>query len=224
MFKVDHDKLNGSWLDEAQVRFEQANDALVLQTRSLLNRIVAEDAAHARLINTLSMLEHMGSDKIMATQRGADIDQATLKHVAEEAHHAFFMKRQAEKVAGRAMEYARRDLLAPAAARMYFQRLELAMLRVLERQRSSRAAYLYMSMIVEFRALWFYRLYQQTLKRAGHAMSLKRILGEEQSHLGDIAHRLEMAGELSNARVTAFLACERKLYERLLGALQHAVA
>lgn len=220
MFKVDDEKLNGSWLDEAQARFEQANDALVLPTRSLLNRMVPESPLHARLINTLSMLEHIGSHKIMATQHGTDIDQATLKHVAEEAHHAFFMKRQAEKVAGRPLEYVPRDLLAPAAARMYFQRLEAAMLRVLARQRSSLAAYLYMSMIVEFRALWFYRLYQQTLKRAGHTMSLKRILGEEQSHLADIAYRLEMAGELSDARVTAFLACERKLYERLLGALQ----
>jgi hypothetical protein len=54
-------------------------------------------------------------------------------------------------------------------------------------------------------------------------MSLKRVLGEEQNHLGDIAHRLEMAAELSDARVDAFLAREKALYERLLGALQHSV-
>jgi hypothetical protein len=220
MLTVDDDKLNGSWLDGALARFNLANDALVLQTRALLSRIIPDPTVHGRLINTLSMLEHIGSHKIMSTQHSTGIDQATLKHVAEESHHAWFMKRQAEKTAARPLEYADRDLLAPASARMYFQRLESAMLRTLERQRSARATYLYMSMIVEFRALWFYRLYETALKRAGHSMSLKRVLGEEQNHLVDMAHRLEMDGELSNARVDEFLSHELRLYTRLLAAIQ----
>jgi hypothetical protein len=224
MLHVDERKLDRSWLDETSTRFERSNDALVLQTRSLLNRIVADAALHARFVNMLSMLEHLGCHKIMATQHGAGIDQATLKHVAEEAHHAFFMKRQAEKEAQRALEYVAADLLAPAAARMYFRRLEASMVRVLHEQRSARAAYLYMSMVVEFRALWLYRLYEQTLKRAGHTLSLKRVLGEEQAHLKDMAHRLELAGELSDARMNAFLERERGLYERLLGALLGAAS
>jgi hypothetical protein len=80
-----------------------------------------------------------------------------------------------------------------------------------------------MSMIVEFRALWFYRLYEQTLKRLGSALSLKRVLGEEQNHLGDVARRLETAGELSDARADAFLDIEGMLYARLLGALQRSI-
>ena len=84
------------------------------------------------MINTLSLLEHMGSHKIMATQHSSSIDQATLKHVAEEAHHAYFMKRQAEKTAERPLEYVADDLLAPASARMYFQRLESATVRTLD--------------------------------------------------------------------------------------------
>ena len=222
MFKIGDKRLDGSWLDGAQARFEKDNDALVLQTRALLARIVPDAPLHGRFINTLSLLEHMGSHKIMATQHGAAIDQATLKHIAEEGHHAYFMKRQAEKAAQRPLEYRSPDLLAPAAARMYFQRLESSLVRMLAAQLSAHAAYLYMSLIVEFRALWFYRLYQHTLKRLGHAMSLTRVLGEEQSHLGDIAHRLAMGGELSNARVTAFLEVEKRLYERVLVAMQRA--
>jgi len=213
-----------SWLDDALARFAADNDALAPRTRALLDSIVAEPKRHARMINTLSLLEHMGSHKIMATQHSAAIDQATLKHVAEEAHHAFFMKRQAEKTAERALEYVADDLLAPSSARMYFQRLEGATVRALGSRRSARAAYLYMSMIVEFRALWFYGLYEQALKRAGHAMSLKRVLGEEQAHLGDMAARLEAGSELSDARVAQVLAAERKLYSRLLGALERGAA
>jgi hypothetical protein len=224
MLGRDDTELSQSWLDGALARFAAENDDLVRETRSLLARLVPDAPRHARLVNTLSMLEHIGSHKIMSTQHAADIDQPTLKHVAEEAHHAYFMKRQAEKTAERPMEYVPADLLAPAAARMYFQRLESAMVRTLARQRSSRAVYLYMSMIVEFRALWFYGLYQQTLQRARHALSLKRVIGEEQNHLGDIASRLELAGELSDARIAEFLGVEKGLYLRLLGALQRAVA
>jgi hypothetical protein len=211
-----------AWLDDAMLQFEAASEPLKLPTRLLLAGIVASEKQHPRFINTLSMLEHMGSHKIMATQHTAGIDQATLRHVAEEAHHAYFMKRQAEKAAGRPLEYVPAELLAPAAARMYFQRLEAVVVRLLDSRRSLRAAYLYMSMIVEFRALWFYRLYQQTLKRAGHALSLKRVIGEEENHLADMAHRLEATGELSAARVDAFVAEEQRLFGRLLSAMQAA--
>jgi len=213
-----------SWLDDALARFAADNDALAPRTRALLDSIVAEPKRHARMINTLSLLEHMGSHKIMATQHSSAIDQATLKHVAEEAHHAFFMKRQAEKTAERALEYVAGDLLAPSSARMYFQRLEGTTVRALGEARDARAAYLYMSMIVEFRALWFYGLYEQALKRAQHALSLKRVLGEEQAHLGDMAERLEAGNELDDARAAQILAAEHKLYSRLLGALERATA
>ena len=108
MLRTDDSELAESWLDGALARFAADNDDLVLQTRSLLARIVADAPRHARLANTLSMLEHFGSHKIMTTQHAADIDQPTLKHVAEEAGHAYFMKRQAEKTAQRPLEYVAR--------------------------------------------------------------------------------------------------------------------
>jgi hypothetical protein len=81
-----------------------------------------------------------------------------------------------------------------------------------------------MSMIVEFRALWFYGLYQHALQRARHALSLKRVLGEEQAHLADMAERLTAGHELDDARAAQVLAAEHRLYTRLLGALERAVA
>ena len=212
------------WLDCALARFAADNDELAPRTRSVLEAIIGEPERHARMLNTLSLLEHMGSHKIMATQHSAGIDQATLKHVAEEAQHAYFMKRQAEKTAERPLDYTADDLLAPSSARMYFQRLESVTVRTLGPERSARAAYLYMSMIVEFRALWFYELYQHSLQRARHALSLKRVLGEEQAHLADMAQRLEAGSELDDARAAQVLAAERRLYARLLGAIERAVA
>jgi hypothetical protein len=213
-----------SWLDGALARFDTDNDELVARTRALFASLIGAPARHARMINTLSLLEHMGSHKIMSTQHAAGIDQATLKHVAEEAHHAYFMKRQAEKTAERALEYVAGDLLAPAAARMYFQRLESAMVRALGPAHGTRVVYLYMSMIVEFRALWFYELYQAALQRARHALSLKRVLGEERAHLVDMAERLEAAGDGSGAHAAEFLAVEKLLFARLLRGFEREAA
>src|SRR5690606_2331537 len=128
------------------------------------------------------------------------------------------------KTAGRTLEYVDADLLAPAAARMYFQRLEAEMRRTLGTRRSRNAAYLYMSIIGEMRALWCYRLYQEALKRLGRGPSLKRILGEEENHLLDVANRLATEGELSDERAARFLDAERRLYERLLRGLELAAA
>jgi hypothetical protein len=221
MLQIDTTIENRSWIEGARERFDAANDPLVLPTRSLLGHIIAEPEIHGRFINTLALLEHLGSHRIMATQHSERIDQATLRHAAEEAHHAYFMKRQAEKSAGRPLTFDRAELLGSATAKSYFRRLEAVLFARLRRQHSADATYLYMSMIIEFRALWFYGLYQQSLKLAGHAMSLKRILGEEEHHLDDMAQRLGLAGELSNARVEYFLDVENRLYARLLGAMRH---
>ena len=93
---ASHARLPGSIVDRAQGHFDAVNAGLVRKTRSLLDRIVGDSALQPRLLNTLSMLEHMGSHRIMATQRGALAGQATLRHLAEECQHAFFMNRPAE--------------------------------------------------------------------------------------------------------------------------------
>ena len=215
--------LDDSWLDEAKSRFDASNADLLPETRSLLEDIVSDAGLHPKLMNTLSMLEHLGSSKIMATQKGAGINEPSLKHLAEECHHAYFMKRQAEKATAQSLDYGPDNLLVPLSARMYFLRLEASVVRALRQQQSLAATYLYMSMIVEFRAVWFYSLYQQVLQRHAHPLSLKRLLGEEQNHLTSMAESLEHAGELSDVRVDAFIRTENALYIRFLDSLQQSV-
>ena len=210
----------GSWLDRANARFTALNEPLVLPTRSMLADLIAQPAEHARLLNTLALLEHIGSYRIMVTQHGEDCAQPTLRHLAEEAQHAFFMKRQAEKTAGRSLGFAEEELLAGNTARSYFRRLEALIHGRLSREGHASATYLYMSMTIEFRALWFYEHYQQALKTAGNAISLKRILGEEANHLSDMVKRLDADGQLSDALTDNFIEREHRLYSRLLAALR----
>jgi hypothetical protein len=160
----------------------------------------------------------MGSHKIMATQHGLGIDQPTLKHLAEETRHAFFFKRHANREAGRTLEYSPADMIAPLAARRYFQRLEAEMVRTFPANIHPRAVYLTMSMVIEFRAVWGYRLYQAALVRAGSLVSLKSLLAEESGHLIDMAERLGGLGELDLNRLRQFCTAETALYARLLSA------
>jgi hypothetical protein len=206
-------------VDSLVAEFERKNAAFVGRTETMLVAFVADRALHARFMNTLAMLEHMGSHKIMATQAGPDIDLPTLKHLAEEARHAFFFKRHATREAGQEMRNTAADLLAPLAARRYFQRLEAEMVRAFPAGTHRQAIYLTMSMVVEFRAVWGYRLYQAALTRAGSPISLKSLLAEESGHLTDMAERLETLGELELARLKGFCAAETALYERLLEGL-----
>lgn len=92
--------------------------------RSFLFQLVKNPPQHARFLNMLSMLEHMGSRKIMLSQMNRPMDEGVLKHLAEEARHAFFFKRQAEKVLGATIkDYTDANTFARAAASMYFGRL-----------------------------------------------------------------------------------------------------
>jgi hypothetical protein len=201
------------------LQFERDNAPLAGTTEAILSGIVRDRPRHARFLNTLAMLEHMGSAKIMATQQGPAIDQPTLKHLAEESRHAFFFKRQAEREAGRALSGGADDLLAAPAARRYFQRLEAEILRALPAGADRRTPYLTMSMMVEFRAVWGYRIYQSVLDRAGHSLSLNSLLAEESGHLTDMAARLEEIGQFDRARIRTLWQVEQDLYRRLLAAL-----
>src|SRR5438874_2336608 len=92
--------------------------------RAGLRALCADAGIHARFLNTLSLLEHLGSRKIMLA-RVEVRDGALLKHLAEETRHAFFFKRAAEKLARNALDYSPESTLAGAAARFYMDRLDV---------------------------------------------------------------------------------------------------
>ncbi|MDE1145584.1 MAG: hypothetical protein PW843_03050 [Azospirillaceae bacterium] len=212
-------------LDAVRTAFEADNAALLPRVQSFLTEILRTPTSHARFMNELSLMEHMGSNKIMITQHGAGMDQPTLKHLAEEARHAFFFKRHAEGVARRPLDYVQADLLSPAAGRLYFQKLDMAVeQRLAGEPPRSKVLYLHVSLIVEFRAVWFYHLYETALRAAGSRISLKGLLAEEQGHLADMGTRLESLGAWDAGRLLEMCRAETALFGVLLGRLERAVA
>ncbi len=204
--------LNGPW---TLSRIEETSADLVEPVRHHMAALCSRPEEHARFLNTLSLLEHIGSRKILTSQSRGPLDCETLKHLAEEARHAFFFKRTAERVAGRPLDYSDDDAVMPASARMYFGRLDAGVNRMLADEVPVEVPYLYVSMIVELRAIWAYRLYNDVLLNSGLNISLKSLLAEEELHLPQMADRLAELGEDIEATVPAFAHLEDGLFRGL---------
>src|SRR5262245_17353430 len=144
-------------------RLEELSRDLVAPVRQRLCWFCVNPLAHACFLNTLSLMEHIGSRKIMASQSGPELSHETLKHLAEEARHAYFFKREAERLSRAALDYRETNTIAGPFARAYMGRLDAEIAAALGDEANSALPYLYMSLTVELRAVWLYELYQAVL-------------------------------------------------------------
>jgi len=189
--------------------------ALEAHLKAYLHQVCANAAVHARFLNTVSFLEHMGSRKIMLSQATHALSLSMLQHLAEETRHAFFFRKAAEKLAGHALTYGTDNVLAPPAARMYLGRLDAAISREV-RGHSPHLPYLYVSAVVEVRAMWFFRLYDAVLREENQGISLRGVIAEEEGHLEDMTAKLQALDERYPERFPQFLTYEKGLFEKLL--------
>ncbi len=200
--------------------FTRNNKDLVEWTEQMFGQLLWKDPLRWQFFNTLSYMEHIGSSKIMATQKRRIIDYATLKHLHEETGHAVLFKRQAERCCNEKLGYEQSALIAPAYARSYFSALEVSMIRYFGSQANYRTIYLYMSLVVEFRAVWAYEILDRCITEAECDFSLKKLLAEEQGHLNSMVRRLAADGQYSPKHIEFFWKRERWLYVRLMRAIE----
>jgi hypothetical protein len=201
---------------------EASSADLVEPVRRRLAWWVERPKEHARFLNTLSMMEHIGSRKIMVSQSEGPLGREILKHLAEETRHAFFFKKAAETLARRTLEYDTAETLCPASARMYFGRLDACIAQSLGPDVDVEVPYLYVSLTVELRAIWTYRLYQEALAAHSGNLSLKSILAEEELHLTQMLKRLQALGANPEGQTPAFARLEDRLFRTLWAALETA--
>lgn len=248
--------------------------------RAFLTRLVHDEKAHARFLNMLSMLEHMGSRKIMVSQmnKGDTLSQDTLQHLSEEARHAYFFKRHAERVNGVEMPgWVDDNTMCRVPALMYFGRMDAGISKTLEarqrlhqqkchpeqsgalrrdvegfhavkteshsvsspRKRGSSDAekdprfhggseevdatfdpYGWVSLIIELRACWLYRIYDEVVDEEGVHLPLKGLIAEEDGHLEEM---FGMCGE-NHDLLKELSAYETTLFEKLWTALEDTYA
>ncbi len=156
-----------------------------------LDKIVANDQLHACWLNTLSLMENTGARKISRYEHPVYTNITVLKHAAEEARHAYYLKKQIGKLgASLCPDYSFDSLLAPMESYHYLQQLDLRTCRYLYgKGYSGRSlfdgAYILVTYAIEVRADELYGVYQQVLDQAGSRVNVNSIILEEAGHLAD---------------------------------------
>jgi len=169
-----------------------------MELNTLLPSIIADNALHAKWLNTLSLMENTGARKISASEDPLTVTYIILKHAAEEHRHAFYLKKQIEKT-GPAVcaTYAPEFLLAPAYSKYYLNQLDIQVSRYLKQalklsgKELRFAAYLLVTYAIEVRADELYPVYQQALDDAGSKVNVKSIILEEEGHLEEMISQLK---------------------------------
>ncbi len=197
--------------------------------RSFLQKIIQEPKQHSRWLNTISFLEHIGSRKILATQSGIGTGEMILRHASEEARHAHFFKRMSERISpGSCPDYQTGNLHCGFSAFLYFQRLDGMVLKNLnvsgiQGKKQSFLSYLYVTHLIEERADFLYKEYDQVLKENQIPVSLKAVLKEEEFHLAEMQATLITEDPEYETRYALFQEKEKKNYLKFEKALLKSV-
>lgn len=169
-----------------------------MQLNDILTTIVKNDSLHARWLNTLSLMENTGARKISASEDPATVTYIILKHAAEEHRHAFYLKKQIEKVETSALPtYAPAYLLAATHSKRYLNQLDVDVCRYLKQEMGLTgkqlrfAAYLLVTYAIEVRADELYPIYQDVLTEASSKVNVKSIILEEEGHLEEMINQLQ---------------------------------
>lgn len=168
--------------------------------RPLLHRIIASDQLHARWLNTLSFLENCGARKIAACEHPTFVREEMLKHAAEEFRHAYFLKRQMDRLGVKLDNYALKHMLGGTATLHYLNALDLHTSRFLKNKGFNKRdikerAYLYVTYAIELRAAELYPIYDELLRTVSSKVTVKSILLEEKEHLNEMTQALEKLPE-----------------------------
>ncbi len=169
-----------------------------MHIKSILEDIVRNNTLHAKWLNTLSYMENAGAKKISASEHKENVNLIILKHAAEEHRHAYYLKKQLDKLdGGLCKTYTNDELLTPNNTKFYLNALDVAVCRYLKRHfdlsgyELKFAAYLFVTYAIEVRADELYPIYQEVLTSAQSKVTVKSIILEEEGHLEEMLNQLK---------------------------------
>ena len=190
---------------------------------AILKNIIENSQLHAYWLNTLSYLEHIGSRKIIKSQSSTELTYDMIRHISEEARHALFLKNLCRKnFVDTCPTYSEEYLLAGNAPSTYFQGLDRFVGKNLED--NSYLSYLYVTLLVEERAMDVYQIYNKLLIQNDFKFNLKSILMEEDRHLSETLGELKKTDPQFNERITSLREKENKLFTQFLAEIDSVIA
>lgn len=196
----------------------------------ILPEIISDNGLHARWLNTLSLMENTGARKISASEDPVTVTYIILKHAAEEHRHAFYLKKQIEKMGeGLCPTYADEYLVAPASSKYYLNLLDVEVSRYLKKELKLSgkelrfAAYLLVTYAIEVRADELYPIYQQALDDAGSKVNVKSIILEEEGHLEEMINQLHHFSPDWQIHADKAVEIETRLFNEWVNALLNLI-
>lgn len=194
---------------------------------SCLSQIVRSQELHARMLNTFSFLEYIGFRKILKSQPADLMSAETLEHAVEEGRHALRLKKLALKLGGSEFKhYVTGNMLRGEEAENYFQSLDRfceASLSNLSESTKKRLTYLYVTLLIEIRALQVYEIYQVNLKAMGLPLALQSLLKEEESHMEYVINELQTKDPDFQNRLEIFKEKESSLFAVYLNEVRREI-
>jgi hypothetical protein len=151
----------------------------------LLYKASSSPALERELLDLLSQLEYVGCRKILKGVPFHAVTAEVLRHVAEEASHAYLLKAAAERLGSserpseRPWQRSWADSPMGALGWEYFSRLDE---RISAETEAATLNYPAVSWAVERRVLMVYPLYLEITRDEGVKQALARILAQEKRH------------------------------------------
>ena len=190
------------------------------QLQQILDVIVPDDELHGKWLNSLSMMENTGARKISKYEHPVNADIIVLKHAAEEARHAYYLKKQIGKLPGVDLrDYSYPFLLAPVESHHYLNMLDVEACRYLknkmqlEGRELKHGAYLLVTYAIEVRADMLYGVYQEVLDKFQSKVNVKSIILEEEGHLQEMQRMLVSFHPDWELLASDMCAVENRLFE-----------
>lgn len=161
--------------------------------QSILEVIISKPILHAKWLNTLSFMENIGARKISKFEHRTETNLTILKHAAEEARHAYFLKKQISKIGDTFCPTYQKDfILAPNESFDYLTILDIEISRYLKKihkltgNNLKFGSYLLTTYAIEIRANDIYLVYQNLLTKLNSEINVKSIIQEEIGHLDEM--------------------------------------
>ncbi len=194
--------------------------------KNTLMKIISQPQSHAKWINTLAYLEHIGSRKIMKSLNSRLLNLDMLEHLTEETRHAYFLKKIVEKnFPGYCPNFSPEHLLGNNSPDVYFQSLDKYVNQHLPEGKSHLILnYYYVTLLIEKRALQVYESYQNLLQENGFSFKLTPLILEEQKHLKETENAIAILDSSFAQNLDLFLAFEHELYLQFISDIDHELS
>jgi hypothetical protein len=196
----------------------------------VLGMIMEDKVTHGKWLNTLSYLEYCGARKITHRPQREALSTERLRHSAEEARHAYYLRSQISKlVPSPPLNYQSRHLYGGHLTIRYLDLLDLGVCRYLKREVGSTQgdltdlAYLLVTYAIERRAEEFYPIYQGFLEQKESPVSVRGIILEEEHYLVEMEKSLKRWPDSEKHRDKA-CQIESQLFEEWIAGVGQEVA